>query len=238
MSLVDNVLPRRGPGRPRKEAIEMTEVHTALGAPIPDNVEGAVKKVEAAMAAFEVAHSAFHEAAAMGLPQLLEAAVEKAERDLTDAVVQREVADRIGGDGPSDDDLAALESVVAVARANLTSIGTRKAAYQKATDERREALTQAQEEMWQVVQVWVESALEAADRQIAEGVRLISEAQGAADKLATWQQQQRVFPDVRFSSVTKGGDGHRCGRSDVAVPADILRAVHTWRRADRAINRL
>lgn len=213
----------------------MTEVQAALSAPVPSGIEQAAKKVEAAMAAFYQADDAHKEAMSLGLPRLLSEAIDKAERELTNAVVMREVADRIGGDGPSDEDIAVLERAVNVARANLSSSDVRKEAYRKAADERREALAEVRQEMWEIVSGWVGASFEAADHQIAEGVRLISEAQSAAEKLDTWQR--RSFPDFRFGSVVGGGDWHRGGEAEVEPSSDILRAVHVWKRADIAINR-
>lgn len=235
MSMVDNILPRRGPGRPRKDSVDISDLAAALNAPIPAGIEDAAKKVEAAVAAFELASTAHNESKGLGLPRQLQEAVDKAQRDLNEATVMREVADRLGGDGPSDEELAALEKAVVTAISARDSSGVRTEAYRKVTEERRETLSQARQEMWKLVDEWVDAAFAAADRQIAEGVRLISEAHAAAGKLDTWQN--RSFPDLRFGSVAAGGDVHRGGETDVEVPGDILRAVHTWRRADRAICR-
>lgn len=230
MSMVDTILPRRGPGRPRKESVDILDLAASLRAPIPAGIEEAAKKVEGAIAAFELADAAHKEAKSFGLPRQLQEAVDKAERELQEAVVMREVADRLGGDGPSHEDIAALEKAVVTSIAARDSSGVRAEAYRKVTEERREVLSQARQEMWTIVEEWVEAAFVAADRQIAEGVRLISEALSAAEKLDTWQR--RSFPDFRFGSVVTGGDWHRSGDADAEVSPEILRAVHTWRRAD------
>jgi hypothetical protein len=79
MNIVDAIAPKRGPGRPRKEVVDMTELAAALNAPIPAGIEEAARKVEVAMAAFEVASSALHEAQSSAMPMQLQKAVENAE---------------------------------------------------------------------------------------------------------------------------------------------------------------
>jgi hypothetical protein len=151
------------------------------------------------------------------------------------AVIKREVADRLGDDGPTPEEIDALDKALSAAIAARDSSGVRQEAYRKATDDRREALAAARQEMWALVKTWVESALAAADRQIAEGVKLIAEAQSAAKQLDTWQR--RSFPDFIFNSVDSSGDRHRSTDVEgVELPPDILRAMRTWRQADQRIN--
>lgn len=235
MNIVDTIAPKRGPGRPRTGVADMTELAAALNAPIPAGIEEAARKVEEAMAAFEVANSAFQESRSLNMPAQLRVAVEKAEDALQEAVIKREVADRLGDDGPTPEEIDALEKALSVAIAARGSSDVRQNAYREATDERREMLANAQQEMWALVKTWVGSVLAAADRQIAEGVKLIAEAQSAAESLDTWQQ--RSFPDFRFDPVVSGGDWHRSAEVErVEVSPEILRAVRTWRQADRRIN--
>ncbi len=182
---------------------DMTRVQSALSEPLPGGIDQAVAKVKAAIEAFDVARSAF------------------------------EVADRIGGDGPSDAEIEALETAFSRAKTARDSVDTRKAAYSGVVEARRKSLSDAQHELWAIVDAWVDAAYAAADRQLAEGVNLIGEALHMAKALTTWQSQW-IDADVRHHSLVAGtGEIHR-GPDNIELPPAIANAVFTWRQADSA----
>jgi hypothetical protein len=231
MSLAENLLPSRNGSRHKKG--DMTRVQSALSEPLPGGIDQAVAKVKAAIEAFDVARSAFAEIGSAEAKAELEQAVMRAEFSLSDATVKREVADRIGGDGPSDAEIEALETAFSRAKTARDSVDTRKAAYSGVVEARRKSLSDAQHELWAIVDAWVDAAYAAADRQLAEGVNLIGEALHMAKALTTWQSQW-IDADVRHHSLVAGtGEIHR-GPDNVELPPEIANAVLAWRQADSA----
>ncbi len=228
--VLNDALPIRRRGRPPKA--RLTPVQEVVAAPLPKGFMLAVEKVTAAVKAFESASNALTEAQSTETKVNADAKVREAERRFQTASVQAEIAERSGeNEGPSEEDLKALEAEVEAAKAARDGFEPRIAAYRDELERRRELLSQAINEFAAVEEPFRRRLVEAVDRQVIEAADLFGEA-----KAAMWiKNGYEALPSHAAPRFAKASGGEHTGTTSLDVPDELMRAYRTLKHAERRL---
>lgn len=220
---------KRGPGRPPNP--KKSPVQVALERAAPAQLTDAVDKVKKAIEAFRRASSARSEfltpVSMTGIPDL--------QRELQQAVVRREVADRIGddGDAPSLEEIADLQHKLDAALAERDGRQQKLEAFGREVERRRELLDDAWAELSAQLSAWREPVRKEAEAALEQAARAVSEAYAAdqqTDPTGYAARQKPTLPRV------VGGGSHTVV-GDVSIPREIQDALDVSRQAYRILVR-
>lgn len=222
----------------RKKA-EVSPVRAALDMPLPAGIASLQTALNKAREAFHAAESARENARSTGLEDA-KAYANRTRRALDTAIVQREVADRLGDDegAPSHEAISALEDEHEAALAKLASLESSGGAYDDEVDRRRDLLDNATRDLRQAFGPWRRNVEEAADRQLEFAVFALGEARAALAKLDVFRSIKPPLSEWRvFQPATPYAAARYDYPESVAVGADIAEMLNVLWHSERVLNR-
>lgn len=233
MSLIENLSPRRRGRPPKPRAPEMTPVAAALASPLPAGADAALEKIEAAVRAKKTAYEVLAAARSDDAKTAVDTELTKAQSALQRAYAQREVAERLGDDdAPDDETIAALETVVAAAKAKADGFTPKIAALEHEHERRREILRSAVDSAGAILRPF-ESALDAAiGAQVELAANLLGEAQAA-------ERVKQNLGDLQFPATLQSKPGGRgfTGTGHAPAPETLRRVYRVIFDAEREASR-
>lgn len=216
----------------KTKSADLTPVRAALEAPVPANAAELAARADRARAALAAAEQAKADARTTA-PEEARQAVAKARAALDNALVQRDVADRLGeDDGPTDEAIEALEDAFEQAKGRLANLESAGSAWDAEINRRRALLEAAIDDLNEATAPWRDAVEKAIDEQMSAAVAALGEARAALRALDPWRAPRAELFEPKVS-----GEGHYPCPSAVELPADARTFLNAKWAAHRRLLR-